>query len=332
MKDSTKDFMQFLIDKKQYDLMELGRNSSVTNVWCLTKEHCAEKYYLVFSDETTHDNFSSYREIILNKTIGINEPINIYEVLIQKNSSYNGYIHENLVIVNFHEKILRGSSEINENIISDIEESFNFNISVKENKKNVLKENKGTAILVFANIIMFLISVMLNMKAGAGILDIDLSVLYKLGGLVNISLIGNDFYRFITNIFLHGGLTHIIFNMYALIALGPTVEMIYGRRNFFIIYFTAGIGGGFLTSFTLQGIAIGASGAIFGLLGATLVFAYRAKNAIGKSFLFNILSVIAVNIIIGITIPNISNTAHMTGLIIGILVSSIMYVYKHKKQ
>lgn len=332
MKDINKDFMQFLIDKKQYDLMELGRNAHITSAWCLNKEYCGQKYYLVFLDEETHKNFNAYREIILNKTIAINEPINIYEVLIQKSSNQNNYIHDNLIIINFKEKILKGSSEINENIISNIEESFNFNVSAKENKKNILKENKGTAILVFANIIMFLISLMLNIKVGAGILDIDLSVLYKLGGLVNISLVGSEFYRFITNIFLHGGLTHIIFNMYALIAIGPTVEMVYGRKNFFIIYFVSGIGGAFLTSFTLQGVAIGASGAIFGLLGATLIFAYRAKKAIGKSFLFNILSVIGVNIIIGITIPNISNTAHMTGLFIGMLVSSIMYVYKYKKQ
>ncbi|MCJ7689997.1 MAG: rhomboid family intramembrane serine protease, partial [Clostridiaceae bacterium] len=71
-------------------------------------------------------------------------------------------------------------------------------------------------------------------------------------------------------------------------------------------------------------VSIGASGAIFGLLGAVLVFAIKAKGKTGIGFVKSILSVILINIIIGITLPNIDNFAHMGGLIGGVIISFLI--------
>lgn len=73
-----------------------------------------------------------------------------------------------------------------------------------------------------------------------------------------------------------------------------------------------------------RSLSVGASGAIFGVLGAILVFVIKEKNKLSKGALGNILSVIALNLYIGFTIPNIDNYAHIGGLIVGIIISIIL--------
>lgn len=73
-----------------------------------------------------------------------------------------------------------------------------------------------------------------------------------------------------------------------------------------------------------RSLSVGASGAIFGVLGAILVFVIKEKNKLSKGSLGNILSVIALNLYIGFTIPNIDNYAHIGGLIVGIIISIIL--------
>ena len=73
-----------------------------------------------------------------------------------------------------------------------------------------------------------------------------------------------------------------------------------------------------------RSLSVGASGAIFGVLGAILVFVIKEKNKLSKGSLGNILSVIALNLYIGFTITNIDNYAHIGGLIVGIIISIIL--------
>ena len=118
---------------------------------------------------------------------------------------------------------------------------------------------------------------------------------------------------------------HIAFNMYALYSLGNLVEQIYGTKKYLIIYFASGLLASF-TSYKLSPyVSIGASGAIFGLLGACAVFAYKEKERIGKDFLIDMASVIFLNVIIGLTMSNIDNVAHLGGLFGGVLISIIFH-------
>lgn len=129
-------------------------------------------------------------------------------------------------------------------------------------------------------------------------------------------------WRLITPIFLHSptDLLHIVFNMYALYAIGPEVERTLGYGQFLIVYFAAGYCG-FLASFVLSSAdSLGASGAIFGLLGAFAVFLYQNHKTIGpmgRNMLTNVLLVIGLNIVISLTVPGIDLWGHFGGLLSG---------------
>ena len=180
--------------------------------------------------------------------------------------------------------------------------------------------SKITAILIAINVIMFVISAFLS----GSIIDIKTGVLVELGAKVNILIADGQYFRLLTAVFLHGGLMHILFNMYALYALGNFVEETFGKIGYLIIYFISGILSTFASYLFSSAISIGASGAIFGLLGACLIFAMLKKNKVGKQFLFDILSVVALNIVIGITTPDIDNFAHIGGLISGAILALII--------
>lgn len=124
--------------------------------------------------------------------------------------------------------------------------------------------------------------------------------------------------------FLHGGIVHVAVNMYSLYAIGPMVERVYGKAKYIAIYFISGILASIFSYAFSTSVSIGASGAIFGLLGAVLIFAFKSKGKTGSGFIKSILSVIFINIFIGATLPNIDNFAHMGGLLGGMLVAFLV--------
>ncbi|MDZ7548775.1 rhomboid family intramembrane serine protease, partial [Clostridium perfringens] len=133
-------------------------------------------------------------------------------------------------------------------------------------------------------------------------------------------------YRLLTSAFLHGGIIHIFFNMSALNIIGREVEAVYGSKRYILIYFISALGGSVFSYLFSPNIpSVGASGAIFGLLGAMLILGLKERDKIGKQYVKNILETICLNVIIGITIPNIDNLAHLGGLVIGALASFILF-------
>lgn len=119
--------------------------------------------------------------------------------------------------------------------------------------------------------------------------------------------------------------------MYSLYVTGSQVELIYGKWKYIIIYFTSAIGSSFLSYlFAPRSLSVGASGAIFGVFGALLVFAIKEKNKLSKGTIGNLLAVIGLNLYIGLTIPNIDNYGHIGGLITGIVISLILSINKNK--
>lgn len=183
--------------------------------------------------------------------------------------------------------------------------------------KNEDKKSIITIALISVNVIMYIITAILS----GDIIDSDIRALIFLGAKVNELISSGEYYRLITAMFLHGGMMHLLLNMYALNALGPFVEKVYGSTKYVIIYFVAGIVSSIFSYMFSEGVSIGASGAIFGLFGAVLIFSLKMKDRVGKGMLKNIISVIGINIFIGISIPNIDNLAHLGGLIGGILIS-----------
>jgi rhomboid protease GluP len=136
----------------------------------------------------------------------------------------------------------------------------------------------------------------------------------------------------LTSVFLHGGVIHIALNMWALFNLGILAEILYGRRNYTILYLLCGLGGSALSIFWHPNqVGIGASGAIFGIAGALLPALKFQKNpriaaALRGSFSSIGLFVIY-NLLFGAAIPFIDNAAHLGGLITGMVAGYFLPSY-----
>ena len=144
---------------------------------------------------------------------------------------------------------------------------------------------------------------------------------------INELILQGEFWRFVTPIFFHANIAHFLFNMYALYSIGLQIERPLGYARFLIVYFFAGIAG-VLASFLLNpSPSLGASGAIFGLIGALAVFLYRHRNlfgAAGRNMLYNVIFIIVLNLGISVASPDIDLWGHVGGLITGTIVAWIL--------
>jgi rhomboid protease GluP len=137
------------------------------------------------------------------------------------------------------------------------------------------------------------------------------------GALVGTDVLAGQWWRIFTSAFLHGSEIHILFNMIALWQVGTFIELIYGTPRMAIIYTISALGCGLaVTYFTPNDVTVGASGAIFGLFGALGVAALRMGQR-GRAILQQTIGIIVINLIIGFTLPNISNAGHIGGLVLG---------------
>ena len=137
----------------------------------------------------------------------------------------------------------------------------------------------------------------------------------------NLLITYGEWWRLVTALFLHGGFTHILFNMFSLFVFGPELERMIGKGRFLLIYFVAGIAGNALTYFIQdwQYASLGASGAIFGIFGAFGALVYQTKNSLPQLKQV-ILPLIIVGVIMTFVSSNINITAHLGGLGTGFLI------------
>lgn len=134
-------------------------------------------------------------------------------------------------------------------------------------------------------------------------------------------------YRLFTCMLLHIGILHLICNMYSLSLIGSEIENLYGKIKYLIIFIGSGLCGSILSiAFTHNTVSAGASGAIFGLLGAMLYFGYYYRAYLGNSIKRAILPVIVFNLLIGFMSSGIDNACHIGGLVGGILISMMVGV------
>jgi membrane associated rhomboid family serine protease len=175
-----------------------------------------------------------------------------------------------------------------------------------------------TRVLVGINVLVFLATV----ASGANVLSGQgRSRLYDDFALVPAYVGQGEWWRLVSSMFLHYGIVHIAFNMWALLVIGSPLEAMLGRLRFLVLYFLAGIGGSVL-SVALGDVltpAAGASGAIFGLFGAMFVIQRRRNFDTGA-----IVGLIAVNLVITFTFANIDWEGHVGGLITGAAIAAVL--------
>lgn len=149
------------------------------------------------------------------------------------------------------------------------------------------------------------------------------AVLIRLGAKWNEGIRYGEYYRFISCALLHGNIVHLLLNAVSLRAFGKELESIFGSTKFLLVFFMS-VWAASLTSYIFSPyLAIGASGGVFGIIGALTVFFYKQKNKIlGSDIKFKSMYTIAiVNIIFGLLMPHIDNSAHVGGLISGGIIS-----------
>ena len=132
-----------------------------------------------------------------------------------------------------------------------------------------------------------------------------------------------EWWRSLTAVFLHGGFTHVLFNMWALFVFGPALEHRFGSISFASLYLACGIGGSALyQAVGRDAPAVGASGAIFGLMGALLATVYRQRHTpAGRAMFSQLLLLLGINLAIPFIVPNVAWEAHLGGLMAGVAVA-----------
>lgn len=203
----------------------------------------------------------------------------------------------------------------------------NNNMESKETVLQELKKNIPTATIIGINIVVFLLTAFISKD----IFDINYMVLVLFGGKYGPLIEAGQYYRLFTCMFLHGGLIHLACNMYSLYIVGPQINRIYGTFKYLIIYFCGGLISSIISYVVSPNtLSVGASGAIFALIGALLAFALSERNHINKKYISGLLQVIVLNLIIGFTMSNIDNSAHIGGLLGGLIVGFILYNINNK--
>lgn len=150
------------------------------------------------------------------------------------------------------------------------------------------------------------------------------------GAKWNILIAYGQYWRLLTAMFLHVGITHLFFNSYALYIYGPIVESLFGKAKFIIVYLISGLMGSLLSYMFSPNPAAGASGAIFGLMGSLLYFRQRKKDIFRRVFGPRLFMIIGINLFFGFANAGIDNWGHIGGLIGGYLVGNALGLNREK--
>ena len=231
---------------------------------------------------------------------------------------------------NINEKLLKDSSgvELIINVTKDINAKTERDNKVYE-KTFRRKPVIITYLLIFACIATFFAAFMID---GPDILTGKmLGTVGAYGANWGPLLQAGEIWRLVTHIFLHGSLMHILVNMYSLHILGSQIETLLGKFKFTIIFLVSGICGGLLSGLLNESPSVGASGAIFGLMGAMLYFGIKYRTYLGEALKKQILPVIIINLAIGFMSTGIDNYAHIGGLVAGIFCTRALGVESKSK-
>ena len=225
---------------------------------------------------------------------------------IQKYSFIDRYFPDIKNKLKFTEKGLELFIKITNDINQKNKENAEQAKDVFDRKKPVV-----TTILVVVNILIYVLSILFGQYKEI----VNSFCVY--GPLIRLG----EYYRLITGIFLHGNLIHLLFNCYALWIIGSQIESFMGKWKYLIIYLFSGLMGS-LFSITFSNYAsIGASGAIFGLLGSMLYFGYHYRVYLGNVIRSQIIPLIILNLVFGFILTGVDNFAHIGGLLGGVLIT-----------
>ncbi|KAJ4964281.1 hypothetical protein NE237_024220 [Protea cynaroides] len=185
---------------------------------------------------------------------------------------------------------------------------------LESSSRNSLNGRKWTNILLAINVLVYVAQIATQGK------------LIIWGAKINSFIDRGQLWRLATSSFLHANIGHLMVNCYSLNSVGPIMENTTGPRRFLAVYFTSAIASSAMSYWFCKAPAVGASGAIFGLVGSFAVFVLRHRSLVrgGKEELRHIAQVIALNMIIGLLSKGIDNWGHLGGLLGGAAMSWLL--------
>ena len=180
-----------------------------------------------------------------------------------------------------------------------------------------------TLILLMVNAGLFAATLLMTLKKTGGELgalgSVDGYILYYFGAKESMAVrFGHEWWRLVTAGFLHGGVLHILMNSWALYDLGAQVEQAYGTARFLVFYLVSSAAGFLASSFWSPALSMGASAAIFGLIGAMIAYGYRNRTSLGREMKAVYVRWAIYGLLFGL-LPffNVDNAAHIGGLAAG---------------
>ena len=214
--------------------------------------------------------------------------------------------------------------------------SFSFAAASKSLGRWMPQTSPVTYAMLTICCVMFILSMIITMRfqgfgsAGGGALGmltnlggISPQVSYRLGASLPLAFNIDQPWRFITAIFLHGSILHIVFNMWVLMDIGPMVEELYGSARYLFLYIVTGIGGYILSSFMGHN-SVGASGALLGLIGVLLAATTGRTSMAAQSLRSSLIRWLIYIGVLGLIMRGTDNFAHLGGVATGYLLGRVM--------
>lgn len=194
-----------------------------------------------------------------------------------------------------------------------------------------MKKQKCTILLIAINVILFLLLSFSGMTEDAEYM-LEHGAMY-----VPYMMGGNEYYRLFTSMFLHFGIDHLANNMVMLAAIGWNLEYEIGKIKFLIIYLVSGLAGNILSALGdiiigEYAVSAGASGAVFGIMGALLYVVIRNRGRIGTISGRGLVLMIILSLYYGFTSSGVDNLAHIGGLLSGFILGVLLYWKRHGKR
>ncbi len=174
-----------------------------------------------------------------------------------------------------------------------------------------------TVMILLINFGLFVVTAIFSMKSGnaGAFMGLDSRTLIFFGAKYPPLMFQHgEWWRLITAGFLHGGLLHIMMNSWVLFDLGTTVEQFYGTRRMLVIYFFSSVAGFLASTFWSPSPSVGASAALFGLIGAMIALGIQDRTGLGAAIKGMYVRWAIYGLIFGLMIPMIDNAAHLGGL------------------
>lgn len=312
-------FFRILIEKSDFYMKKYRSNFHNKENFIAMKEIEGGTYCVLITDEV-NENIDVNEAVEYLNTTGKHYSLNVVVLGSESYISNNLYNFNKIVIDVYNNKVV-----LCDKSCLPLQSIF-LSITEKRKEDNYsLKEQVSTLILISINVVVFLVTAFFSRD----IIDIDSTILLIFGAKFGPLISEGQYYRLFTCAFLHGGLFHLLCNMYSLYILGPQVNIVYGTHKYISIYIISCFTSSLMSFvYSPNTLSIGASGAIFGLMGALIAFAFIERKKLDKHFISGLLQVLVLNLFIGLSMSNIDNYGHIGGLLGGLIVGYIFYTIR----